>query len=114
MTNSFVIRANGNPQKFTDVTFKGAAVTYSFDFAPWAEDNSTVTSVSWSVESGDASISGATLTGTMASALVTTPEAGRSVIKITATTGTEKYVAYLDVLAKDLQCPVSDYGFYYG
>lgn len=98
----FTITAQNNIQPFTDIAYKGAAKTYSFDFNPWAEDNHDVTSVTWDVQSGQAAISGQALVANVASALVTFAEEGGNLIKITATTSAEKYVVYLDVPVKDL------------
>lgn len=111
MAQEFVITSIKNPQPLKDVAYKGDARTYSFDFAPWAEENHTVTSVAWEVVSGQAVVSGAALTGAVATALLTFSQEGGNLIKITATTSVEKYVVYLDVLAKDLLLPTTrDYG----
>jgi hypothetical protein len=105
----FVITANGAPKKYFDYTFKGSINTYSFDFSPWADDNHDVSSAAWEVIAGNASVSGASLTDNVATAQVTFSDSGGSLIKVTATTATEKYVAYLDVLAKDPMTATNDY-----
>lgn len=93
------------------MTYVGCAKTYSFDLSAWAEDNHNVTSVTWSVEAGNAEVSVQALTSNVASALITMAEAGESLIKITALTGTETLVAYLDILTKDPQIVTNcDYG----
>lgn len=80
---------------------KDGAYTFSFDFSPWAEDNSTVTTATWTVKAGQAAVSGKTLTSNVASALITLSEAGGSLIQLKADTGAEIKVLYIDILAKD-------------
>lgn len=111
MSTKFVISSENNVQKFHDVTFKGGAVKYSFDFSPWADDNATVTAVTWTVKAGSATISGDALASNVATALVTFGNVGSTLIQVKATTTSNGiYVAYLDVLAKDPQTGTSDYG----
>jgi hypothetical protein len=109
VSTDFVITAENQPQKFFDVSFKGAAKTYSFDFSPWAEDNHDVTTATWEVITGTATVSGTTLVSNLAAALVTFPSEGGQLLKLTSTTSAEKYVAYLDILVKDPQAAVEDY-----
>ncbi len=110
MTTRFTITSENNPQKFFDVSFKDAAITYRLDFNPWAEDNHDVITATWTVKAGSATISGETLVSNVATALITFSDAGRSLIQVKAATSAETYVAYLDVLAKDPQLPIGDYG----
>lgn len=110
MAVEFVIPAKGDNRIYKDATYIGEANTYSFDFSPWAEDNNTVTGVTWTVDSGNGAISGEALSSNVATALVTTSTVGRTLIKVTATTGTEIYVAYLDILTKEPYNTDDDYG----
>lgn len=111
MSTKFVIVSENNVQKFKDISFKGAAVKYEFNFAPWQDDNNTITGVVWEVKSGQATISGEALTSAVATALVTFGESGSNLIKLTASTAASGvYVAYLDVLATDPQSGTNDYG----
>ena len=111
MATDFTITAENNPRIFQDVGFKDGAIKYSFDFAPWADDNATITSATWTVISGDATVSGAALATNVATALVTFSKEGGSLIQIkAATTSDGTYVAYLDVLAVDPQDATTDYG----
>ena len=103
MATDFTITSENNPQLFRDVTSKGEARTYSFDFTPWQEDNSTITSATWTVEAGQAAITNKTLTSGIITALVTTNESGGSLIRLIATTATEVTVVWLDLLAKDFK-----------
>lgn len=111
MATDFVITAENNPQIFRDVSFKDAAVQYSFDFSPWADDNAALTSAAWTVKAGTATVSGAALASNVATALVTFGSAGSSLIQIKGvTTSNGTYVAYLDVIARDILDATSDYG----
>lgn len=109
MSSNFVIRVDKNPEIFADTKFKNAAQTYSIDFSPWAEEYGTITTVTWTSKAGQAGISGQTLSNNVASALLTFSQEGSNLIEIKATNGTEAYVAYLDVLAKDPSTSVNDY-----
>ena len=111
MSTDFVVVSENNPQSFQHVSFKGAAVKYSFDFSPWADANATVTSVTWTVKAGSAVVSGAALASNVATALVTFGEAGGNMIQLKAETASNGiYIAYLDVLAKDWTSVATDYG----
>jgi hypothetical protein len=112
MATEFILTAENNPEIFRDVTFKDAKKTYSFDFTPWAEDNHDVTTVTWTVQSGQAAVSGQALTSNVATALVTFSQAGRSLIQVKgATASNEVFIAHLDVVAKDPEAVfIDDYG----
>jgi len=112
MATEFYITAENNPQKLSDVSFKDAVKSYSLDFSPWAEDNNTVTAVTWTVKSGQASVSGQALASNVATAQVTFSQEGGSLIQIKAETGTETYILYLDILAKDPDLSTDDYGVF--
>jgi len=103
MATDFVITSENNPQLFRDVTSKSDAVTYSFDFTPWEEDNSTITSATWTVEAGQAAITNKTLSSGVITSLITTTESGGSLIKLVVTTATEIKTVWLDILAKDFK-----------
>ena len=111
MPTSFYVTSNNITEIRKDVTNKGDAVTYSFDFTPWQEDNSAITGVTWTLESGNAAISGEVLTSGVATALVTFSDAGRSLISILATTAAQKKKIFLEVRAKDYTANADDYGF---
>lgn len=111
MATDFFISAENNVQKFVDVTFKDAVVKYSFDFSAWADDNATITSVTWTVKSGAAAVSSESLTSNVATALVTFGNQGGNLIQIKAVTASNgTYVAYLDVLSKNPTMGTNDYG----
>lgn len=111
MATNFVVTSSNNPQIFKDVGFKDGAILYSFDFTPWQDDNGTVTSVTWTVMAGSATVSSAALTSGVATALVTFGSPGGTLIQVKAVTASSgTYIAYLDVLAKDPNIPTNDYG----
>ena len=95
------------------VSFKDKAETVKFDYGAWAEENGTVTAVTWTLKSGSAVISGTNLSANVATAVITTSEVGGSVIKVKATTGSNIDIAHLDVFTKDPDRIVNDYGFVY-
>ena len=103
MATDFVITSENNPQLFRAVVSKADATTYSFDFTPWEEDNSTITSATWTVEAGQAAITSKTLSNGIITALITTTESGGSLIKLVATTAAQIKVVWLDILAKDFK-----------
>jgi len=88
--------------------FKGDIKALSVDFSSWADDNAAVTSATWSVESGQASIGTEALASNIASCLVTTSESGWSMIKLTVTDGTHTQAIYIKCRAKDPQTVTSD------
>lgn len=114
MKTYYVLPAtHGNPQIYgPHVMMKNEADTIRFDFSAWAEDNAALTTVTWSVEAGDAAVSGSALSSSVASSLVTVSNPGRSLIKLTATDGTRTKIVFLDILCKDPnQRAQDDYGF---
>lgn len=80
---------------------EGEAETIRFDLTPWEEDNGTVTTATWTVKSGQASVSGAALTSSIASALVTASQSGKSRIEVSFTDGTETTVRNIFIIARE-------------
>ena len=110
MAYDFVITPNRTRQLFRALAFKDEVMKVSFDVDPWEEDNGTVTTVTWTVKAGGATISGQALASSVASALITFAESGGTLIQIKFTDGTHTVVAHLDILAKDPNRAVNDYG----
>jgi hypothetical protein len=110
MSTDFVVAAKNNPSKFTHRVSEDDAVTFTVDFTPWQEDNSNITSVTWTLESGSAAISGQNLTSGIASALVTFSDSGRNIISVLATTASEKKKVWIDIEATDQDKFIDDYG----
>lgn len=88
---------------------KGQSELIRFDWSAWAEDNGTLTTATWVLESGSASIAGESLTSNVGQAQITTAETGTSLIKVTATDGTDIDVQYLEVRAFEPQTDNLDY-----
>ncbi len=111
---TYVITANRNRQIEHLLSYEDQAETVKFDFDPWSDDNGAVSAVIWTVESGDAAISNTSLASNIAQSVITTSQIGASLIKIEATAGNNKYIAWLRVKAKDVQLPQEDYGLCHG
>ena len=109
---SFVVKTNRTQQSRQLFAFKGESQEVQYDFAPWEEDNGSVSSVAWSTESGQAGITNEALASSVASASITTNEAGKSLVKITATAGNNTFVTYLHVMSKDPKLTYHD-SYYY-
>lgn len=115
MSKIFPVVAEGQPNIFSDVVSEGDVIRYEFDFTAWQEDNSTITSASWVVESGDVAVSGQALSSGVLSALITAANAGRALVSVLASTANEKKKVWLDLRIADPNCfIVDDYGFSYG
>lgn len=97
----FVIDSQTRQQVLRILQFAGDVVTHRLDFNPWADDNGTVTSVTWTVESGSASIAGSALSSNTASTRVTTTDADSGIIKAVATDGTRSKAIYIYYVCKD-------------
>ena len=108
MSVSFTLTSKTRVDSFKDTVSIGDAVTYEFDCTPWQEDNNTISSATWTVESGNASISGQSLVSGVASALITFSQAGKALISLLLTTATEKKKIWLEIRCKDLQAPLGD------
>jgi len=111
MPSKITVAPSNNPKRFYDFAYKSEAKTYRIDYAPWAEDNHTITSVTATLKAGSATIGTVTLASNVASFLITTPEISGALIEIKANTGTEIYIAYLDIIVRD---PTTQYDNDYG
>ena len=94
--------------------YKGETTGYSVDWGvKVGRLDTTVTGVVWSVESGGATISNDILSGSEASALVTTAVEGCSLIKLTATLADGQIdVYFFKVKALDPICAPASSGRY--
>jgi len=101
MTRKYHITAEENPNVFKDQFNINGKRSYSLDFSPWAEDNNTLTSVTWTVKTGQASVTSEALSSNVVTANIEATQEGRSIIEILADTGTEKYSAYLNLYVRD-------------
>lgn len=108
---TYYIRQNDRQQVRTLRTAKGSVEPVTLDFSPWAEDNGNVTTVTWTVDSGNAAVSGEALTSNVASAVVTTADAGQSMLIVKGTGATHAKPIYVRVVARDPGVLVYDYGW---
>lgn len=108
---TYTITANRNRQKFGLLAFEDQAQTVRVDFSPWSDDNGSVSTVTWTVDSGNAAISNEDLSSNVAEAVITTSDIGNSLIKLEATAGNNNEVVYILVHAKDFQAIHWDYGY---
>jgi len=91
--------------------FKGDIKSLSVDCSSWADDNGTVTTATWTVESGSLTIGTKALASNVASCILTTSTAGASMVKLVVTDGTHSEAMYIRVLVKDPQtATIPDYG----
>lgn len=96
---------------------KGDIKTQKVDFQLWnAQAGSDVTTVTPSVEQGNASIGAASLSGGVWSAPITFSQPGYSMIKLLATNGTDTEAVYIEYLATEPRTVEAntDYGLYLG
>lgn len=111
MTKFFVM--NETRQQLRRILhFKGDIKTHTVDFSSWSDDNSDVTTVTWTVERGQASITTESLANNVSTIVVSTTESGYSMLKAVATDGTVSEAVYIELRAKDPQTILSidDYG----
>lgn len=92
---------------------KGEAVSVSVDFSAWAEDNGAITSATWTVKNGNATVSGQALASNVASAVVTTANAGWSLIEVKGAGATHTKIFNIRILARDPYVPVSPYDYWW-
>ena len=109
---TFYILDENRQQDRKILQYEGEVKSIACDFRSFAEDNSAITSVVWSVESGSAAISDEALSLSVASANITTSSAGNSMIKVLASDGTNTRACYFKVACRDPQIysAVPDYG----
>jgi len=111
MSTTFVLTSKTRFDTFEDNVSLGDVVKYDIDCSPWAEDNANITTATWSVEYGQASISSETITSNVVSAVVNYSQAGRMLISILIeTSGGLAKKMWLASYVKDRQQPSDDYG----
>lgn len=110
MAITYNVTANRKKQRFQRIAYEGGAETITINYAPWAAVNGTVTTVTWALDRGNAAISGEALASNVATALISTPSQGRSLIKVTATDGTNIDKQYIEIQTTDPGITY-DYGF---
>ena len=109
MAKTYYVTPTRTRRKQSRLAFESGQETINFDYTSWAQVNGTVTTVTVTVESGQAAISNEALTSNVKSMVVTTSQDGRSLIKLVATAGNNKDVQWLEVVARDLDVDSLDY-----
>lgn len=93
------------------IMMEGDAEKFILDYNPWSDDNAAVTSVTVTVKSGQATISGESLASNVKNMVVTTPSSGKTLIKVSATDGTHRNMIFIKLLIKDPEIVYyEDYG----
>ena len=107
--HSFAVTALNSSRVFRAQNLKGDKEQFILDFSPWAEDNETITSVSWSIKAGSATISGENLIDDIASAYIALDDTDGALIEVTATTANLVKTAYIDVMVHKVEKESTDY-----
>lgn len=107
----FVVRHNDRQNVRMMRTSKADQEPVTVDFEPWAEDRGALASATWSVESGNATISNESLSGSVASAEITTAERGMSLIRVLGANATYQKAVWIRVSAEEPTQPTYDYGW---
>jgi len=112
MPTNFVVTSKDNPRQQYDEVSKNDSVKYTIDFTPWQDDNDTVTSITWTLESGQASIGTPSTTAAVSSCVISFPQAGRSMISVLATTATLTKKYWMNIMAYDEKLSIYMDGYY--
>lgn len=111
MSVRFTLTSKTKVDVFRDTASIGDVVKYEFDCTAWQDDNDTITSVTWALESGQASIASQALSSGLVSGIVTLSQSGKALISLLLNTATRKKKIWLEIGVKDLEMPADDYGF---
>lgn len=114
MQQTYYIRADREPRTINLGTLKGDVASLNFDYSAYADDYGAVTTVTVTVESGQASVGSESLASNVKSLTLTTSQEGRSTIKLSAAGSSDTHILKLLVMTKDPQSVSEDYGFVYG
>lgn len=112
MSVAFTLAARSRVDTFKDRVSVQDVVEYLIDCTAWQEDNDTITSATWTAESGASGIANAAITAGVISALVTFNQSGKQLISILLNTaaGIKKKI-WLEVYVKDQPLEADDYGY---
>ena len=99
MTTSFTLATKTRLDTFTDTASVGDVVKYSFDCSPWAEDNAAISAATWTVESGQASISGQALVSNVVTANITFSQSSCVLISILISTNYWGFIIAISLLS---------------
>lgn len=102
MSVDFVLATKTKVDAFKDGASIGDVVKYQIDCTPWQDDNSVITSASWTNDGGVSStITNPQLASGVISAYVSFTQSGVSNIKIVLTTATQTKTLWLQVKVVD-------------
>lgn len=111
MSKTYIPLPGKKNESYTRVMAKGETETIKFDLKPIEEDFGAISTVTWTLKAGTASIASETLSSSVASALITTSEVGNSRIEVSFSDGTETTVRTLFIQARE---PKAASGMDYG
>lgn len=112
LERDFVVTSNRRQVIWTLNMLKGETKTITIDFAPWEEDEGSVTSAVVAVKAGDVSIGNEALASSVKTMTITAADVGFSMITITATAGNNVKLLYLRVRVRDPDVVDNDYGLW--
>ena len=112
MPTAYVVTSKDNPRVQYDNVTVTDTVQYSVDFTPWQDDNDAITGVTWAIESGQAGLGATTFNAGVSTALISFPQAGRSLISAVALTATRSKKIWLNVVAHDELNSIYDDGYF--
>lgn len=99
---------NNQPHRFRQ--YKGAKERYSIDVSKLeAETGDTISSVTWLVDSGAATITGDTLASSEAYADILTNTEGKTLLKVSCTGTNGSYLVYVIIRVRDPKGMTKDY-----
>lgn len=99
---------NNQPHRFRQ--FIDAKERYSIDLTKLeAETGDTISSVTWIVDSGAATVTGESLTSSVATADITTSQTGRQLIKASCVGSNGNYPIYISIKVNDPKGTTKDY-----
>jgi hypothetical protein len=101
MARTFYITSQSRQDVIDIPAMVGDDQQISVDFRAWAEDNAALTTATWAVSAGDAAIDGTSLSGSVATARITTTNSGTSLISVSVTDGTRTKKQFFRIAAKD-------------
>jgi hypothetical protein len=108
---SYIVTANNDlTAPYQHRAFKGETLPLSIDLSPWADQYGVVTTATWNIQSGTATLSNQTLVANVATTNVTIPDEGSSLLRLIADTasGISK-VVYVTVRAVNPTQDANDY-----
>jgi len=110
MSVNFNLTSKTKVDVFKDNASVQDVTNYQIDCTAWQEDNDTITSAAWSIESGSASIASEAVTAGVVSARITFNQSGKVLLSVLISTATVKKKIWIEILVRDRDCLADDYG----